>query len=93
MNTIYKASKSLVHSYSVVLALEHPDVLTTCFCPGTIDTDALRSLDSFKAFQNPGTPKQGADTGVFLINSERKTLENGAFYANRTIQSRVTASF
>jgi len=86
----YIASKSMVNAYSVALANEHPEILSNTYCPGPIDTDLTRPID-MKKYIKVYTPTEGAETAVWLVNSERKKLENGGFYAENKLMSRVNA--
>lgn len=98
INVNYAVSKSLVHAYTSVLANEHPEITSTSYCPGPIDTDMNRSSVEISPEIRKLIPvsypiKEGADTGLFLIQSEKKDLVNGGFYAERKQRSKVNAPF
>jgi len=103
INIAYAASKALVHAYTAVLPLENPEIFAASFCPGPVQTDMSRALFSKlspeqliplkELYKHGNTPTEAAETAVFLINTEKKQLVNGGFYAEKTNYSRINAPF
>ena len=89
-NPAYAVSKSLVTSYTILLGKLHPELLSTCTCPGPIDTDMTKQANL--PFQLAST-QVGADTPYMLATESRDKIVSGAFYCEREIVSPINPSF
>ena len=83
----------MVHAYTAALANEHPEITSTSYCPGPIDTDMSRSIELEKYLPKIFTRTEGAETGIFLVQTEKSKLVNGGFYAENQNRSRINAPF
>jgi dehydrogenase/reductase SDR family protein 12 len=74
-------------------AKEYPDVAWVTVHPGWTDTPAVEEAfgDQKKYLAPLREPWQGAEGVAWLTQTDRKNLENGEFYLDRTTQTKHLA--
>jgi NAD(P)-dependent dehydrogenase (short-subunit alcohol dehydrogenase family) len=95
--TVYGSSKQANILFAAEAARRWPDVLSTSYHPGVVRTRFGRDSFAVSAFYRITpfllSPEQGADTMLWLADTDRSELTNGGYYVKRRLQkpSGITA--
>lgn len=91
----YRQSKLGLILLTKHLAQNEPNLGVYAFHPGVVSTDLGRNLGWFGRlfFSSFGTlPQKGADTLLYLLNTDRKELLSGAYYYKRKTKETTSTS-